>query len=438
MENKIESKKNLLNLVFEKIPLLFLVAGSCTVTLLAQKSWGAIVSVEIVPLTTRISNALVSYLEYLKKMVWPKVFSVFYPYPTDELFIWNNLMNGLVLTGITVIAVRLVRKTPYFIVGWFWYLGTLIPVIGLVQVGQQAMADRYAYVPLVGIFIIIAWGLPELLKNYPFRKKLLSVLSIIFFSILMTLTWVQLQYWANSVKIFKHAIEVTDKKYPSFVAVYNTLGVALNEQMKFDEAVVHTRKAIDLQPNYPEAHNNLGNALSGLMRFSEANIHYKEAIRLKPNYSEAHNNLANSLSKKSNLDEAIIYYKKAIQLKPEYPEAHFNLGVTLNKWNNPEEAIDHLEEAIRLEPNLAPAHLTLGNILIQKNKFKRALYHLKTSIKIDPNNAIAHNSLGSVLGKQGDFKQAIIHFKTSIKINPDYAEAHQNLGTALAMIKLSE
>ena len=432
--NQIENKKKLLNLVFEKIPLVVLVVGSCIVTLLAQKSWGAVVSFEIVPLTTRVSNALISYFEYLEKMVWPTNFSVFYPYPTDELFIWKNLMSGLILTGTTIMALRLIRKAPYLAVGWFWYLGTLIPVIGLVQVGQQAMADRYAYIPLVGIFIIIAWGLPELLKNFPFRKKLLSVLTGIFFSVLMTLTWIQLQYWENSVKLFEHAIEVTDKKYPSFVAVYNNLGVVLNEQMKFKEATVHLKNAVKLQPNYAEAHNNLGNSLSGLNRFREADIHYKEAIRLKPNYPEAYNNLANSLSKKFNLEEAISYYEKAVQLKPEYSEAHFNLGVTLNKWNHSEQAIGHLEEAIRLNPNFSEAHIALGNILFLKNNFKTALYHFETTLKMDPNNAIAHNSLGSVLGQQGNFDQAIAHFNTAIKINPDYAEAHLNLGLAFAVL----
>ena len=435
IETQIENNKNLLSLIFEKIPLLILVVGSCIVTLSTQKTWGAVVSIDIVPLATRISNALVSYLEYLEKMVWPKGFSVFYPYPIDESYMWKDLTSGFVITGISIIVLRLIKKTPYLFVGWFWYLGTLIPVIGLVQVGQQAMADRYAYVPLIGIFIIIAWGLPDLLQNYPFRKKLLSVLSGIFFSVLITLTSVQLQYWENSVKLFEHAIQVTHKKYPSFVGIYNNLGVVLNQKMKFEEAMVHFKNAVKLQPTYPEAHNNLGNALSGLNRFQEANISYKEAIRLKPDYPEALNNLANSLSKKwEDLEEAIFHYKKAIQLKPEFYEAHFNLGVTLNKWNDSDQAIGHLQEAIRLEPNFPESHLALGNILSQKKKFKPAIDHLETTIKMDPNNAIAHNSLGSALGEQGNFKQAIAHFNTAIKINPHYVEAHQNLGTALSIL----
>ena len=400
-QNQIENKKKLLNLIFEKIPLLFLVVGSCIVTLSAQKLAGAIVSIETVQTTTRISNALVSYLVYLEKMMWPKDFSVFYPYPFGESYMWKGLVSGFVLTGITIIILRLIKKAPYLSVGWLWYLGTLIPTIGLVQVGQQAMADRYAYVPLIGIFIIIAWGLPDLLQNYPFRKKLLSVLSGIFFSVLITLTSVQLQYWENSVKLFEHAIEVTDKKYPSFVGIYNNLGVVLNQKMKFEEAMVHLKNAVKLQPTYPEAHNNLANSLS---------------------------------KKREDLEEAIFHYKKAIQLKPEFYEAHFNLGVTLNKWNDSDQAIGHLQEAIRLEPNLPESHLALGNILSQKKKFKPAIDHLETTIKMDPNNAIAHNSLGSALGEQGNFKQAIAHFNTAIKINPHYVEAHQNLGTALSIL----
>ena len=438
-KNQIEYKQKLLNLIFEKIPLLFLVVGSCIVTLSAQKLAGAIVSIETVQTTTRISNALVSYLVYLEKMMWPKEFSVFYPYPFGESYIWEGLVSGSVLTGITIIILRLIKKAPYLSVGWFWYLGTLIPTIGLVQVGQQAMADRYAYVPLIGIFIIIAWGVPDLLQNYPFRKKLLSILSGIFFSVLITLTSVQLPYWENSVKLFEHAIEVTHKKYPSFVGIYNNLGVVLNQQMKFEEAMVHFNNAVKLQPTYSETHNNLGNAFSGLNRFQEANISYKEAIRLKPDYPEAHNNLANSLSKKrEDLEEAIFHYKKAIQLKPEFYEAHFNLGVTLNKWNDSDQAIGHLQEAIRLKPNLSESYLALGNILIKKNKFKIAIDHLEVIIKTDPNNAIAHNSLGSALGGQGNFKQAIAHFNTAIKINPRYVKAHQNLGTALSILGESD
>ena len=431
-------KNSLLSLFIEKIPFLVLVVGSSTITLIAQKSWGSIVSLETAPLTSRISNALVSYLKYLEKMVWPNNFSIFYPYPTDGFVLWKVLMSVLVLTTITFVSIRLIKKAPYLAVGWFWYLGTLIPVIGLVQVGQQAMADRYAYIPFIGMFIIIAWGLPGLLKNYLFRKKLVLFLAGIYFSVLMTLCWIQLQYWENSIKIFQHAINVTVKKYPSFVGIYNNLGVVLIAQNKFEEARTNLKKAVELQPNYPESHNNLGYALSELNRFSEANIHYKKAIRLKPDYAEAHNNLANSLSKKSNFNQAIIHYKKAIQLKPEYSKAHFNLGVTLNKWNHSEEAISQLEEAIRLEPNFFQAHLALGNILILKDKFERALYHLEITIKIDPNNSIAHNSLGSILGQQGNLKKAIAHFNTSLKLNPFYEEAHQNLGTALAGMGLPE
>jgi len=431
IENSVETKNSFLYLLFEKIPLLILVTGSCIITFLVQKWGGAVVPLETISSTTRISNALVSYIDYLGKMVWPKSLSVFYPYPIDELYFWKGLASGLILIGITLVAIRLIRKVPYLAVGWFWYLGTLIPVIGLVQVGQQSMADRYAYIPLIGIFIIIAWGLSDLLENYYLKKKLLPILTGIFFSVLITLTWTQLQYWENSIKLFKHTIAVTEKKYPSFSGMYNNLGVALINKMKYEDAIPPIKESINIQPSYSEAHNHLGNAQFGLKRFSEANNHYKEAIRLNPNYFEAHINFANSLSKSLIFyKEALIHYKKAIQLKPESPEAHFNLGVTLNKYNNSEQAIFYLEESIRLNPNFAEAHLALGNILFVKNKLKKALYHFETTIKLDPDNSIAHNSLGSILGQQGDLEKAIVHFNTAIKIKPDYFQAHKNLGVA--------
>ena len=433
IEDEVETKNSFLYLLFEKAPLLILASGSCIITFLVQKWGGALVPLETISSTTRINNALVSYIDYLGKMVWPKSLSIFYPYPIDELYFWKGLASGLILICITLVAIRLIKKVPYLAVGWFWYLGTLIPVIGLVQVGQQSMADRYAYIPLIGIFIIIAWGLSDLLENYSFKKKILPILTGIFFSLLITLTWTQLQYWKNSIKLFKHTIEVTEKKYPSFAGMYNNLGVALINKTMYEEAIIPIKESIKMQPSYSEAHNNLGNALFGLKRFSEANNHYKKAIRLNPNYFEAHINLANSLSKSSIFDKkALIHYKKAIQLKPEHPEAHFNLGVTLNKQNNSDQAIFHLEESIKLNPNFAEAHLALGNIHLVKNNFKKALYHFESTIKFDPDNFNAHNGLGSIVGQRGDLEKAIVHFENAIKIKPDFFQAHNNLGVALS------
>ena len=214
-------------LILEKIPLLLLVIGSITATLIVQKMGGAVKSFDVFPLKERFINALVSYLSYLQKMVWPSNLSVFYPHPEAALPVWKGVLCGMVLVGITILAVKWIRRAPYFAVGWFWYLGTLIPVIGIVQVGAQAMADRYAYVPLIGIFIILAWGISGLLEKWDQRKKALPIAAGAVILVLIVVAWVQAGHWKNSITVFKHAINVTENQYPSFAVAYDNLGYAL-------------------------------------------------------------------------------------------------------------------------------------------------------------------------------------------------------------------
>lgn len=223
-----DMKSGTLPRVLEKIPLLLLAVGSCITTFMVQKSGGAVESLEFTSLSSRLTNALVSYLDYLGKMIWPVDLAVFYPHPVNALPAWKGMVCAMALAGITVWAVRKVRRAPYLAVGWFWYLGTLVPVIGLVQVGEQAMADRYTYIPLIGIFIAVAWGLPELMKTWPHRNEALSISAGILIPVLMAITWTQVSHWKNSITLFKHAVAVTDNKYPSFSIVHNNLGIALS------------------------------------------------------------------------------------------------------------------------------------------------------------------------------------------------------------------
>jgi len=188
----------------------------------------------------------------------------------------------MALVGITFISIKLIRKAPYFAVGWFWYLGTLVPVIGIVQVGGQAMADRFAYIPLIVIFIIVAWGVPELLKEWPYRKNVLKASAGILILTLMPITWIQVSHWKSSITVFKHAIRVTDKKYPGFSVVHNNLGMALSAERKIEEAISHYKMAIRLKPDYALAHNNLGSALFQKGEMKEAIDHYRETLKLKP------------------------------------------------------------------------------------------------------------------------------------------------------------
>jgi len=235
----------------------------------------------------------------------------------------------MALVGITIISIRLIRKAPYFAVGWFWYLGTLLPVIGIVQAGGHAMADRYAYIPLIGIFIIVAWGVPELISKWRYKGKVLSIsVGIIIFTLLIT-TWEQVSHWKNSITIFKHAIRVTDKKYPNFASIHNNLGIALVAEGKNEEAISHYKMAIKIKPDYAEAHYKLGNNLSAEGKNEEAISHYKMAIKIKPDYAEAHNNLGAVLFHAEMTEEAIDYFKEAIRIRPDFAAAQKNLETVL-------------------------------------------------------------------------------------------------------------
>ena len=241
-------KSEFLKLMLEKVPLVALTTGACILTFIAQQE-GALINANNLSLPTRLSNAVVSYLEYLKKMIWPNDLAVFYPHPESTLAAWKWVVCFVVLVTITAISIKFIKKAPYFAVGWFWYLGTLIPVIGIVQVGGQAMADRYTYIPLIGIFIIVAWGVPELISKWNHKEKVLSVSVGIIILILLITTWGQVSHWKNSITIFKHAIRVTDKKYPNFAIGDNNLGIALVAEGKNEEAISHYKMAIKLNPD---------------------------------------------------------------------------------------------------------------------------------------------------------------------------------------------
>jgi tetratricopeptide (TPR) repeat protein len=430
-ENHKDTRPGILQLVQEKIPLFLISAGLSVVTFIAQGSAGAVQSLGALPLQERVANALVSYWSYLQKMIWPSELSAFYPHPGDSLPVWQGLISAVLLAFFSVGAIRMVRCAPYLVVGWFWYLGTLVPVIGLVQVGAQAMADRYAYVSLIGMFIIIAWGLPELMAKWHHKEKILSISAVILIPILLVTTWVQVGYWKNGITIFKRAIRVTDKEYPSLSIAYTNLGDILSAKRKTGEAIFYYKKAIKLKPGYAEAHYNLGNALFFEREAEEAIPHYKEAIKLKPDYAEAHYNLGNILSAKQKTGEAISHYKEAIKLKPDYAKAHHNLGNALFFEREAEEAIPHYKEAIKLKPDYAKAHYNLGNALLAMRETGGAIPHYKTAVKLKPDYAEAHYNLGNALFFERENEEAIFYYKKAVRLRPNFALAHNNLGNAL-------
>ena len=258
--------------VREKVPFFILSAISSVVTFLVQQKGGAMSRLDWIPLIIRFGNAFVSYVKYIGKMFWPSRLAVLYPYPADMALLWP-MMSALVLLAVSVLVIRLAPKYKYLLVGWLWYLGTLFPVIGLVQVGSQALADRYTYIPLIGLFIIIGWVLPDLLSKWQYRRTTLGISAGIVLVAMLLCTRMQVSHWRNSKSLFEHALNVTEGNY----VAHCSLAYALQQQDELDQAITHNRHALRINPNYPKAHFSLGLVLLKKGNLTEAAAHFTEA-----------------------------------------------------------------------------------------------------------------------------------------------------------------
>ena len=305
-------------LLKEKIPFFIVTILFCFVTFYAQHR--VVKPMELYPLGCRIANALISYVSYIGKMLWPVKLSIFYPYVGFALLSWQTVSAMLILMVIAYLTIRAARRFPYLIVGWLWYLGTLIPVIGLVQVGLQSMADRYTYVPLIGVFIMIAWGVPELLNRWRYGRFAIASAAVGILLALIVLTYVQIGFWRNNIILYEHAIKVTSEN----AWAQNNLGYALSLQGKTREAIAHFQKAISIN-NPADAHYNLGIMLASQGKLDEAIYQFRESIRISPDYAKAHNNLGSALLNQGRLDEAVASYREALRLNPDYTIAQENL-----------------------------------------------------------------------------------------------------------------
>ena len=313
-----------LSTIRDKLPLFVLAAASCAVTYWAQATGGAVQSFDIRPIGVRIANALASYIDYLLKTFYPVRLAAYYPHPGTSIPIWQVVGSALVLESVTLIAIRIRKSYPWLIVGWLWYVITLIPVIGLIQVGDQAMADRYTYVPLIGIFISIAFGASELFKGQKARQ-LLSATAAIAIATLAICSYIQVGYWRNGVTLFERTIAVTSPQ--NVVALFN-LGVAYQKQRCDDaKAAEIYKKAIRIEPRFLDAHFNLGNALTNLDRPAEAWREYQAALKLNPRNSSVYAAMGYLLAKNGRIDEACRQLKKALSINPNNADARYNLEV---------------------------------------------------------------------------------------------------------------
>lgn len=322
-------------LIWEKTPFFILSAVSSFITFSVQKSVGAVQNVESFPLPVRLANAVVAYAKYIEKMFWPSRLTVFYPYSENELPLWSVLILTVLLLGLTVCVLRLADRYRYLPVGWFWYLGTLIPVIGLVQVSEQSMADHYTYVPLVGLFIIVAWGTNDLLIKWNRRKVALGTVSVAVIVILSVCAAVQTSYWKDGARLFEHALEVTGDNY----IACNSLAVAKMGQSRFDEAVPLLLRTLRFEPANPDVHNNLGVAYGSLGRSRESIQAFEKAIEIKPDYSAAYYNLGTVYDRLKSYQDAIAAFEKSARFNPNDSSTHFSLGLTCLKTGDKKSAL---------------------------------------------------------------------------------------------------
>lgn len=339
-------------LLWEKIPLFILVAVLSAITFIVQQSRGAMKWGESFPLSIRISNALVSYAGYIVKMLYPIRLAVLYPHRGHSLPVWQPIVSFLLLAVASGGIIYFARRRPYLTVGWLWYVGTLVPVIGLVQVGSQAMADRYMYLPSIGLFMMAAWGTSEITAKWHSRSIVLVMPAIAILVALLICARIQVRYWQNDFTLFGRALEVTEDNY----IMHHYQGRALRRKGQYEEAIQEIRESLRLNPRYFEAYNSLGIALQAEGKFDEAVSQFHKALELNPSFHQAHNNLGIMFAKRGDLENAISHFIKVIELNPANDKAHHNLAQAFFSKGQISNAIKHYRESLQLMPD-SPAAL---------------------------------------------------------------------------------
>ncbi len=421
------SKRSISFVLLEKIPLLLLSATSSVITFIVQQKGGAMSVAARLPFRNRFVNAFCSYLAYIGKMTWPGRLAVLYPHPVGTIPIARAFIFAGILVLITALVLYNVRRHKYLLVGWFWYLGTLVPVIGIIQVGTQAMADRYTYIPLTGLFIIIAFGVPDLLIKVPFKKILLTFSAVVVLVACAIVTSNQLRYWKDSVSLFEHTLVVIENSH----VMQNNYANILSELGEPDKAAEQFTKLLKSRPNSPEIHNNFGNALRDLARYDEAITHYKIALQLKPNFPLARYNLGQTYVKLGRYDEAIEQYKLYLGPDVNIAQLHQDLAQNLVEQGKVEDAVGQFQKALVASPDSVEVLSNFGYALAQSGHPDTALDYYNQALKIDPDDIITHGRLALALAALGRLDEAITQCRIVLAERPNDYEMHTNLGILL-------
>jgi protein O-mannosyl-transferase len=442
--NQIRNPKSAIrNIIIEKIPFLLLSVASSIITYIVQQKGGAM---SVVQLKDRIANAIISYLTYIGKMFWPARLAVIYPYPASSDLAAKAVIYAIMLILITVLLLYYGRRHKYLLVGWLWYLGTLVPVIGIIQVGVQAMADRYTYVPLIGLFVIIAFGAADLSQKIRLRKNALAAVAGVILIACTITTSIQLKYWKSSLLLFEHTLAVTKNNY----TIYNNYANILNDLGRRTEAVQYLTESLRILPNTPDIHSNLGKTFMDLGRTNEAIEQYQKAIQIDPKFAMAHYNLGIALAAKGDYDAAIeqhkIYmgleanllqnentpnaagrFKKISAGKPDSAEIFRNLGYALARSGKPAEAIEYYNKSLRGDPDNIQTHGRLALALASLGRIDEALAQCRIVLKARPDDVEMHNNSGILLQAKGEIDEAIESYKKALQIDPNFIKARDNL-----------
>jgi len=413
------------HLLVEKIPLFILVVASSVVTFIIQKSAGAMTMGKQLPLSLRIGNAVVSYICYIGKLFYPRPLAVLYPY--HELSIWQSITCFVIVVVASAAIIYIGRRHRYLITGWLWYLGTLVPVIGMVQVGVQSMADRYTYLPSIGIFIMVAWGASELFSRHRYQKTCLSIAAAAALAALLIVTRSQVRYWQSSLALFEHAVKVTKNNF----VMYDKIGNELLEQKKIDEAIIYFDKALLINPKYYKALNNKGRAYLDMGKNEQAATIFNEVISLKKDWPDVYNYLGLSYTYKGELDRAVQYYEQALRLKPDYVKALNNLGAVLSDQGKIDQAIEKWQKALQFEPDYPNSNYSLGLAMAKKGQYEQSARYFERTLRVKPDWSDAHYNLAAVYYRLGKPELSLKHCAEAVRLKPDYLLARLSLAHTL-------
>ena len=428
---RLKTLKDLPALIIEKIPLFVLSAISSYVTILAQRSLGAVESLEYLPLGTRFINALVSYAKYFATLFYPANLAVWYPYERD-FPIWQISASVILLVGITLLCLWQIGARKYLLMGWLWFLGTLVPVIGIVQVGSQPMADRYTYVPYFGLFIMLVWGAFDVFEKLKVKRNALIALFGLIILIFTALSVRQVSLWRNNEILYKHTLAVTNKNF----LISHNLCHHLTLEDRLDEAETFCRQSIEAKPTYYEAYNTYGILQFKRKNYAESEKNFKEAIKLQPYYALAYSNLALAFILQDKPEEAEASLQKASELNSGsispgvFVNVLSDLAVAFAKQEKYEKSAENLKRLLYISPDNADARLKLTLTYFTQKKYNEAQAEIEELLKINPNQAEVLNLYGLILLEKNKKAEAAAQFEKALQIKPDFADAKANLEKA--------